>query len=166
MNFLKLLKERKENNTRFNSTSNTALRFLEQSCVDIDKILKNIHALEDNSLIIEDKKVNEHLYSQRLLNNLSDFECDFSRFNEEVKDLKSLVSTFKLSRKQNKIYVMLTEATEAQQFSFLETYSRFLVKCQIHHTRKTQIKEKYIQVIKNLEIPLHTESAEHTVIDN
>ena len=162
MNFLKRITkniaENKKLQERLNNQLSGTYHYLTQSCSCLDKILKNIHAMSDISTSNEETKLNEKLHTNRILNNINDFGYNFSEYADELEGLKVLVADAKLNKKQTKLYNLLTEAKEKQIHNFLETYSRFLVKCQIHHTHKKQIKDKFIEVINKLEIPLHTEN--------
>ena len=160
MNFLKRIKQKKETCNRLDNSLNLTLNYLQQSCVNLDKLLKNIHKLSINDNLNKESENFCSLYTKIIIVNLSDFEYNFSNYRCELEDLQSLAGCTKLHRKQNKIFKQVSEAKETQEFNFLEVYSKFLVQCQIHHTQKKQIKQKFIEVINNLNIPIHTNENE------
>lgn len=166
MNFLKKLKQKKEISNRINNSLDVTLNYLQNSCTNLSKMLKNIHALSDNNYANKTFENSSSFYVHNLLNYLSEFEYNFSNYTSELGDLQSLASSVKLSRKQNKIFKKVSEAKETQEFNFLEVYSKFLVQCQIHHTQKKQIKQKFIEVINNLNLPIHTTKNEESKNNN
>jgi len=155
MNLFKKLELNKEIKEQIKIANNAQL----EVCVTMDKLLKLIHNISSNYKDLPNsmKATYEANNSLNIIDYIKTFKHCFSTYKRKIETLNTLkteASKKKLKIKDPKFVI------DSINSSFIEIYSKFLVKIQFAPENKNLIKEQFISVIKDLEIPLHTNKNE------
>lgn len=155
MNLFKKIAKQNEQKQLIKKTIKSANSYLLDTCATMDKLLKLIHYIEEQQpkININVRECFQTNQSLNILDFLGSFEYFYSNYKNEVAILQNYTkdnpkAKLKIKNPDEVIYSV--------NASFIEIYSRFLVKIQFSEEFKNLVKEKFIEIIQTQQIPLHT----------
>ena len=137
-----------------------AEKCLKITCAEMANLLKVIHSSKNMPVpeLVETFKTSR---TEQITEQLYEVEYYFLRYQEEIENLKRFNEIFNSKHTNSKLNKAISIETQLKN-SFIEIYSKFLVQVQFGEELKENLKTKFIQVIHNLQIPLHTNEQKTT----
>ena len=157
MNFLQTLAKNKKEKAQIKNNLQEIKTAQILTCVAMGKLLKFMRKISEeyNTIDLNTLDLYEKNASSFIISNLLDFRYSFNSFKEHLENLKQINLTKNSKKLTNKIK-HYTEAINEINESFIEIYSKFLVLIQFNQKSKQNLRNSFIEVIKDTEIPLHT----------
>jgi len=155
MNLLQRIAQHKEVRNQIKSETDIVNAYQLEICSIMNKLLKLIHTVYNNCSNLHSKMrdIFMHSHTIDMIMYINDFKEAYINYKNSVEKLTDLHK----SEPKKKLKIKDPQLVIASiNDSFVEIYSKFLVQGQFDPDYKIQIKEEFINTIKELKIPLHT----------
>jgi len=158
MNFLEKIAEKKDSRTYFHSRYTSAKQNIKTSTELIESMEVLIQNYHNIGLLDQHKQdFIEPKFSNELMKEIETFKMNYDIAHKSLYELSKYVDESKFDKKRNAKYNKLNENFQNLTFKFESLYSRFLVLFRTTPEKKQNIKNLFINTIRELNLSIKTD---------